>query len=174
MGPQCPKDHLCQGGITPQKSHSINVNTNTGVIGAVLHQSHNLKFMTLSVTWGNIFFCFLSYSDWGLNEEHPPGEPLARAPTLLPRPCPRVPCCDPVSEEVDPECEWLLSFRLPEDLWYQHRSSSETAVLPPAPPPPSLPNDGVRTIWERDGVSLPLPSPPSSPPQASLYSPPAV
>lgn len=110
-----------------------------------------------------------------VSEENPPGEPLASVPTLLPRPCPRVPCSDPVSEDVDPECEWLLSFRLPEDLWYQHRSSSETAALPPPPPPPpSRPNDGVRTIWERDGVSLPLPSPPSSPPQASLYSPPAV
>lgn len=33
------------------------------------------------------------------------GEPLASVPTRLPRLCPRVPCCDPVSEEVDPECE---------------------------------------------------------------------
>lgn len=97
------------------------------------------------------------------------GEPLASDPTLLPRPCPRVLCCEPVSEEVDPECEWLLSLRLPEDLWYQHRSSSDTATLPAVPlPPPSRPKDGVRTIWERDGVSRPLPSPPSSPPQASL------
>lgn len=33
------------------------------------------------------------------------GEPLASVPTRLPRPCPRVPCCEPVSEVADPECE---------------------------------------------------------------------
>lgn len=39
------------------------------------------------------------------------GDPLASEHTLLPLPWPGVLC----SDDVDPECEWLLSFRLPEE-----------------------------------------------------------
>lgn len=53
------------------------------------------------------------------------GEPLARVPTL------------PVFELV---CRSLSD---PDERWYQHRSSSDTAALFP---PPSLPTDGVLTI----------------------------
>lgn len=58
-----------------------------------------------------------------------PGEPLESVPTL------------PVFELVCVSRACSLSD--PDERWYQHRSSSDTAALFP---PPSLPTDGVLTI----------------------------